>query len=356
MAGPDILIASPPRKPRVGGIGSIASFRLNGRLGIAQSLIFQSDACTFPQVSEHLCYVGEESPTDKAFDGIVIADAIGTPFPLYAGVKCWAGPDPDELERANEILTEGRDRALEEQLAIWANQGTIVPGGGTGGTVTGAIALIEQELDDNYIGQGVILMSRADAVRGDAEGSLHVSNGLITTINGTPVIASGRVAPGQAFGLGAIVVEHGGAESRQVVRPTFNEIWALAEEIYALAVDCEFRVRASTTASAPPAAPAITAFTSSGTFTAASTTVAFTITETGASPIANTLQYQDRTSGAWTDVEDDPSIAGSVYTWDFDVEDLGFVATDIVHFRLVANNIAGSATSSTVNRTVAAAP
>jgi hypothetical protein len=353
MAGPTIDVGAPQRPDRAGGIETVVPFITDSRFGIAQDLVFQSDGCEFPELSEHLCYTGSANPADKDFSSIDIMDAIGVPFPLYAGVVCWAGPDADELPRAQAALRSGRGRSIEEQLAIWANQGTIVPGGGIGGSVTGAIALIEQELDDSYVGQGIILMSRADAVRADAEGSLHTDGTRITTINGTPVIASGRVTPGQIFGLGAAKVLESPVEARDVIETTWNKHWALAEAIYAIVVDCEFRIRASTTATAPPAPADITVFTANGTFAAASTTAAFNVTETGATPITSQLQYQDKVTGAWVDMPDPTSTTGGVWTYPFNVATKGFVATDVVHFRLNASNIAGS-DSVALNRTVTA--
>jgi hypothetical protein len=320
----------------------VATFRTNDRLGATQRPVFQSDGCTFPQISEHLCYVGAPDPADKEFDGIELSDAISDPFPLYAGVMCFMGPDPDELERAKAALASGQDRALEEVLVDWANGGLAV---GTGDDVIGALALVEQALDDAYVGQGVILMSRADAVRADAAGAIHANlDGIPTTVNGTPVLASGRVEPGLVYGLGAIVVEHGNAEANQVMELEANRLWALAEEIFVIAVDCEFRVRASSTDTAPPTAPAITAFTQAEDYTDASTEVAFTLTFTGTSPTV-VLQHLPKNSatGTWVTVDDAPTIVGSVYTWAFDAVAEGLEVDDTMLFRVVLTNIAGTA-------------
>lgn len=350
MAGPVVEIGSPVRTDRTGGISKVATFRPNSRLGAVQSLVFQSDGCTFPQISEHLCYTGAASPASKSFDGIEIEDAIGAPFPLYAGVMCLAGPDPDELERAQRALEKGRDRALEEELYAWAQGGLSL---GIGETVTGAVALVEQALDDAYVGQGVILMSRADAVRADAEGAIHANlDGIPTTVNGTPVLASGRVESGLVFGLGAIVVEHGNPESREVVETRMNRHWALAEEVYAIAVDCAYRVRASTTDTAPPAAPAVLTFAQSGTYADDSTQISFSLTFSGATPEV-TLQWQQGGAG-WVDVADEPSVSDDVYTWDLDAAANGFAAAEEIDFQVVLTNAVGSDTSDTVTVTVAA--
>lgn len=239
MAGPIVEIAPPVRADRVGGLTTVATFRTNTRLGAAGGLTFQSGGCTFPQISEHLCYVGEVEPDDKNFDGIDLIDAIGDPFPLYAGVQCFAGPDPDQSERARRALEEGRDRPLEAALVEWAQGGVELAGGGGG--VTGAIARAEQALDSDYVGRGALLMSRQDVVTASAEGSVERIDGTIVTVNGTPVLASGWVVPGTVYAVGAIAVEHSPLEVHEVINPELNTLWALAEAIYAIAVDCAFR-------------------------------------------------------------------------------------------------------------------
>lgn len=244
MAGPTIEIQAPPRQRRLGGIAAIATFRTNERLAAAEGAVYQTQGCSFPQVSEHLCYVGEEEPSEKVSSGITLEDAIGAPFPLYAAVACTTSPDPDELARATRILDEGKDRALEEALATWSAGGTALA---AGGSVQGAIAIVEQELDDSYVGRGVIMMSRADLIRADAAGVVKDKDGIPTTIAGTPVLASGRVTPGTIHGLGAIAVEHSTTDAHETLDPTVNQHYALAEAVYLIAVDCEFRVKSSTT-------------------------------------------------------------------------------------------------------------
>lgn len=246
MAGPDIPIEAPVRAPRQGGIEDVATFRPNARLGSAGSVVFQSDGCAFPQISEHLCYTGEDVPADKTFDGITIDDAIGAPFPLYAGIKCTEGPDADHALRAERQLEAGMGRALENELETWAAGGVALT---AGATVVPAIAHVEQALDSQYVGQGVILISRFDATVAAAAGAIEEGeSGVLRTKLGTPVIASGSVAPGTVYGLGAIVVEFQTVETREVLDPEYNTRYALAERIFAIAVDCEYRVKSTITA------------------------------------------------------------------------------------------------------------
>lgn len=243
MAGPTIEIDAPTRKPRAGGIKAVAEFRSNDRLGAAEDVTFQSPGCAFPAVDEHHCYTGEDTPDDKTFGGIDLVDAAVAPFPLYAGVSCYLRMQPDDAARAEAALLAGEDRGLEEALHTWAGGGTALTGGGS---ITGAVALVEQSLDAGYPGQGVIMMSRSDAVRADAAGVIKNEGGVLMTANGTPVLASGKVTQGTVFGLGAITVERSSTVVSETEDLAHNKHYALAEAVYAIAVDCAFRVKSAT--------------------------------------------------------------------------------------------------------------
>lgn len=243
MAGPTVEVAPPVREKRVGGLSSVATFRPNERLAAVGGLVFQSDGCVFPRTEVSRC-IAATPPADKVFDGISIDGGIGEPVVLYAGVECHLGPDSDFPERARRILEEGRDRGLEDALEAWAAGGDDVPS--TGGIV-GAVAEIEQALDNGYLGRGVILMSRADAVRAVAGGVAEMKGDVLTTKLGTPVIASGSVASGTVYGLGAVTVEESSISDLETVDATNNKRYALAEAAYAILVDCEFRIKSTVT-------------------------------------------------------------------------------------------------------------
>jgi hypothetical protein len=237
MAGPTIEIQPPTRAERVGGLTQAAEFRPEPRLAMAEGVTFQSDGCDFPDTEELRCYTADVE--DKTFAGIDLLDGIGAPITLYAGVKCFMGPDPDMQERARRTLDQGRDRVLEEYLGTWAAGATAIPGAGG---VQAALARVEQELDDNYIGRGTILMSRQDAI---LLGALQTDLPEIITRVGSRVIASGKIAPGTIYGLGQVLVLHGSRNEVFTNHPRTNTLWALAEEVFAIAVDCNFRTKSA---------------------------------------------------------------------------------------------------------------
>lgn len=245
MAGATQVIAAPARLARLGGITSVADVITDARLGIGPDVVYQAEGCEFPNTEALRCFA-DTPPPDKTFSGIGIDNAIGEPFTLFAGVQCFINSDmADFLRRAREQLAAGQDRVLEEVFGVWADGGTVLD---PGGTVQHAVAFVEQELDDKYIGQGTIAMSRFDAVLADAAGILTLVDGVPHTVNGTRVLASGRIAPGQVYGTGRIGVVHNEVQAYEATDYTTNKHFALAEAQFALTVDCDFRVKSATTA------------------------------------------------------------------------------------------------------------
>lgn len=240
MAGPTLQVDAPTRAPREGGISTVAEFRVNERIANAEDVVFQSDGCDFPNTEENRCYAAEV-PDAKTAAGVDIVDAIEAPFTLYAASQCFAGPQADYAERARRALDEGRDQEVEERLGAWAAGGTAL----TAGTnAREALARVDQAIDAGYRGRGVILMSRYDA---DLAGVEYKAGEALSTKTGTPIVASGRVAPGTVYGLGAVAVDHTSILERDVVKPDTNTHWALAEQALAIVVDCAFRVKSAIT-------------------------------------------------------------------------------------------------------------
>lgn len=240
MAGPTLLVDPPTREKRVGGLSGVVEFRENDRLSHVEGLVFQSDGCQFPDTEESRCLADAPVP-DKKFAGTSTADGINAPVTLYAGVKCFAAPNADEAERARLALEEGRDQVLEKLLGEWGLAGTSV---NPSSNVKGAVGQVEQALDKGYRGRGIILMSRLEAVDAGLE---YTDGEYLRTKLGTPVIASGWIQPGAVIGVGSVTIEHGEVVERDAYEPLKNTHSALAEQVYSILVDCEFRVVSATT-------------------------------------------------------------------------------------------------------------
>lgn len=240
MAGPTVLVEAPPREPRQGGIKSVATFVNEVRLGATQAVVYISDGCTFPQLDQHLCYTGDPTPDPKTSVGVDTLVAAVEPFALYAGVECYLGPNTDYDERARRILDQGEDRPLETALEEWADGGTALA---TGATLVDRIANVDNALDAGYLGQGVILMNRGDAVRADAQGALEWGvDGIPRTINHTPVLASSSFPVGVVLGVGAITIVRTGIETYTAQEFVKNREWSIGEAVYSIIIDCNFRV------------------------------------------------------------------------------------------------------------------
>lgn len=233
-----VTVAAPVRQPRLGGIRPVATWVTNARIGAAESVVYVSNGCTFPLPAIGLCY-GTQVVTEKTGVGIDSYTGIIAPFALYGGVECFLGPDNDFKERATNILLEGEDRAIEGVLQTWAGANAAVAGAGA--TVTERIAVVEQHMDANYLGRGIIMMSRSSAVRAAAEGAIEYGlDGSPFTVNGTPVVATSKITTDVVYALGAVTVLRSETTVIDTVDVTTNSDWAVAEAVYSIVVDCNY--------------------------------------------------------------------------------------------------------------------
>lgn len=237
MSNPIADVAIPERKPRLGGIKSvIGDFVTAERLAASKNIQWVSPGCSFPELAPGLCW-GQDPTGTKTADGIDVMAGLADNFALYAGVECYM-PGDDYPSRANKLLQDGEDRAVEAQFA--AAFATLTPVAGTGG-LAGAIAALDQEADGAYVGRPVIWMARdaavearaADLVEGDRDGNLW-------TANGTPVVASASLSAAEVWVTGWPTVYASGIFVTVVDHPTQNRTLAIAERAYGLAVDCGY--------------------------------------------------------------------------------------------------------------------
>lgn len=238
------LVTAPVRKPRHGGLRSVVpEFILEERLAAGGVIGWEESGCGLPQETQAGCYDETVDPASKEFDGVESLGAIGPAFARYAGVSCFIGGDadgPSYLEQAKTLLEQGEDRAVEKVLWEWAIDG---PSQEVVGIVA-AIAAAEKHADANYVGQPILIMSRADVVWAHAGGAVEYVNGLPFTINGTPIIATG-VTDGADWGkvaaIGAVGVYASSMVAFEAPGLTQNLKYALAERVYAIGVDCGYR-------------------------------------------------------------------------------------------------------------------
>lgn len=194
----------------------------------------------------------------------------GFPFTVYGSFQCSPIGNWDRaFERAQEMLTNGEERAVEGELGFGshiaspalasASSVDATPTPGTPVTVTQGIAILEQYIGANSPGEGVILGSRREITIAMANRLVRPNDAhtqLITKLD-TPVAAFGgydfRTGPnGVAAGAGNAWIFALGSAPRvwrgpifmnpdvreHALRTTNNNLIVLAERNYIVGFDC----------------------------------------------------------------------------------------------------------------------
>lgn len=237
------LVQAPSRKPRAGGIKDIVgSYVEEGRLGGPAGIAWEDATCGFPSPTQAGCYDTVTPAADKEFEGYGQYTSIDDPFALYAGIECWIGGDSEGDTYpvlARTKLEWGEDRALEAALVAWASAST---GTVAAADLVAAIGAADEYADANYVGLPVLLLSRAQADAAFAAGALEFINGQLVTANKTPVLSTSAAAGADGISIiGYPAVYASSILSRETVSPSDNLGRGLAERVYAIGVDCDFR-------------------------------------------------------------------------------------------------------------------
>lgn len=246
MADPMVLVAPPRREARRGGIKSLGEFVSTDRLGAAANINYISNGCSFPSVAPGLCW-GNVITGDKTAEGIGVENGITSIFAQYAGVECFIGMNSTEdyTERARNLLTATEEHEIEAVIETW---GSLAPSPGAATSFAEGIALAERDADQKYVGRPVIFLNRGDAVLAAAEMAVSYDReGNLWTPNGTPVVSTWAVGVGEVIATGMVTVYASGIEAGVAMHHTTNVEMAIAERVYAVAVDCQYRYLANVT-------------------------------------------------------------------------------------------------------------
>lgn len=239
MADATHYVEAPRRSPRRGGIRAVAEFRAaDNRLGLGGIVEFTSPGCGIAVGDVTLCYPsGTDPQAEKTRSGIDTLEGVGVVFGAYAGVECWLDGS-DYLTDARNLLEQGADRAVEAALNTWIQAAT--PGDAQA-SLDEAIATADSAADGAYPALPVIVMNRADAALAYASGALDGDgSGMLWTGNGTPVLSSSAITAGKVAVTGALTVLEGSVEAHQVQNYELNTEYAIAEQVFAILVDCEY--------------------------------------------------------------------------------------------------------------------
>jgi hypothetical protein len=237
------LVEAPPVVPLPYGIFSVAEPRLSTddhwRLGVQ----WQSQACSATKVTTGPCIDPEVEPLDK--DDYCSVSQY-EPFTVYAyNNDDVIGHSIDEhLANTIQRLVATEQRSVEEQLwsSLVANSvSTISLTAFNPGVVLG---YLEQQLAENYGGQGAIHMNRLTATY--LWEYLQVQGGRLVTKLGTPVVAGAGydalVSPLDEFTMfasGPLVIYRGDVDTRQsALDRAINQASIIAQRDYVLGWDC----------------------------------------------------------------------------------------------------------------------
>lgn len=241
-------VQAPVRKPRQGGIRDIVGQFVNeprlAAVSQAGGLSWEDSTCGFPRTTRAGCYDDAVAAVEKYGDSVNQYTSIGEPFAQYAGVECWIGGDSEGAsfqEQARQKLEAGEERLIEGNLWTWASDADVT---GSAASIAAAIGDAEEYADDNYVGQPILLLSRRGADLAFAASVLTRENGRLVTPNGTPVLASGAFTSGPADEvaiIGGLLVLASPIVAHQAPNLSDNTALAIAERVYAVGVDCDFR-------------------------------------------------------------------------------------------------------------------
>lgn len=187
----------------------------------------------------------------KVFDGVDEYTGIVPAFAQYAAVSCWLGGDsigPSYLDQARSKLEAGEERMVESELWAWASAAADP---GTATTVVDAIAKADQTADAQYIGQPVMIMSRSALTYAVTAGAIVYESGKLITASGTPVLATSSVTADDELTIAVIgwpAVYATDIVTAQFGEYSANKAGALAERMYAIGVDCDYRYAVTATA------------------------------------------------------------------------------------------------------------
>lgn len=244
---PNLTVQKPDRRTRVGGIKSVLTVVDEPRLAITgDEVVWDGPDCAFPLSETRAgCFDVTVAAADKEADGYTILEG-SIPFARYVGFECTPGPGTEFLADARAHLEAGEDRAIEAQIALWVAANDGAPG--SAASVAAAIGAVEDTADSAYIGAPLVLVARADVPAAIEGGALRWDGDVLVTSNGNAAIASGEFPIGTVSAIGWPAVYGSATVAHEALDHTTNRQKAIAERVYAFAIDCTYATSVTVTA------------------------------------------------------------------------------------------------------------
>jgi hypothetical protein len=228
-----VRVEAPPVVPHPYGLFSVAAPVTPGEPNWQTGVTWESWACLDPNTTTDQCINGGAAPAAKEFEACPDTRSY-KPITVYIGIKRNGQSMEVGSEQANTVLAGGEEYAIEKfllaQLAAAVTEAAAL-------SPLGALAAVEMQLGQNYMGTGVIHMSRETATRLSAQ---LVRNGdHIETLLGTPVaVGAGYAGTPVIYGTGAVAVRRGGVDIVSAWNTKINDELVLAERTYVVGWDC----------------------------------------------------------------------------------------------------------------------
>jgi hypothetical protein len=227
-----VRVEAPVVVPHPYGLFSVAPPASPSDTSWQAGVSWESWACIDPNTTTDPCINGGAVPGAKEFEACPDYQSF-KPITVYLGVKRGGQSTDVGSAQAGQILEDGEEYAVEEYL--WAQLAAAVTEAAAMSPV-GALGKVENLLGENYMGTGVIHMSRETATR--LAPNLVRNGSRIETLLGTPVaVGAGYIAP-TIYGTGAVAVRRGGLEVVNAWNTAINDELVLAERTYVVGWDC----------------------------------------------------------------------------------------------------------------------
>lgn len=193
---------------------------------------WESWACTMPNTIVDPCINGGTAPPPKTFGGCP-SDINFKPITVYLGIQRTGQSIDVGQAQVRRVLEDSEEMAVEQHL--WTLLGIEVVEAAAMSPI-GALAKVEDELAANYVGTGVIHMSRGTAIRLSQE-LVRVGSRIETAI-GTPVVVGAGYTAATIYGTGALAVRRGEMDVMSAWNMAINDELVLAERTYVAGWDC----------------------------------------------------------------------------------------------------------------------
>lgn len=195
---------------------------------------WESWACTVPNTITDPCINGGADPGPKEF-GLCPSNISFKPITVYLGIQRTGQSLDVGLTQVQRVLEDSEEFAVEQYL--WTLLGLDVTEAAAM-SPEGALATVEDQLAANYMGTGVIHMSRGTASRLTLGNTLVRVGDHIETLIGTPVVVGAGYDSSTIYGTGALAVRRGQMEVVSAWNMAINDELVLAERTYVAGWDC----------------------------------------------------------------------------------------------------------------------